>query len=205
MINAILVQVKHGLDLSSSLGTRLKEELYRMQSAGAKTYQSILLFVGSFVSDDNGLAKINNQLTHNHHKKTTWIQVQAAIDMWCIRGGSYRPIHSGKRLSEWLELQEKHIKKINDNPCEVFYPERPEYHGQYLEKIKDFRIALVTVPGLGKKRLDNLYDYMLTNNINLCLSDAMKLITECPKKVEKIPLWGKKSIESVRRWLYDTK
>jgi len=43
---AVLVQIKHGHDLSSSMGERLNTSLSRMHKAGAKPWQSILLFVG---------------------------------------------------------------------------------------------------------------------------------------------------------------
>ena len=78
---ALIIQVKHGHDITSSMGYRLRESIRKMRDMGCYPYQATLLFIGYIIPDKNGYALINNQLSYNKNRKSTWLQVQSAIGM----------------------------------------------------------------------------------------------------------------------------
>lgn len=206
---AIVVQIKHGHDLSSSVGVRMNESLYRMQKVGCKPWQSVLLFCGFLTLDFDGYAKINTQLSYHQNQKMKWIQVQAAINLWRFRGGCYDNVYSSRLLQDWLELQVSHLKKCTDEPVKQFWPDKPVMHSdnfdplQELEKVTDFRVTLMTCPGLGTIRINNFYDWMIENEYDLTLRQSLVLlVTEHERIVKEVKLWGVKTIQSVWIW-YD--
>ena len=208
---AIVVQIKHGHDLTSSVGTRMNDALTKMQGIGCKPWQSVLLFVGFLSRGNDGEALVNNHKAHGGENKK-WHQVQSAIDFWMYRGGVYNTVNSVKLLSDWLSLQEAHLIKVMKSPEKVFFPETPVMYGgngefdplQPLRKISDFRATLLTVPGLGVKRVNNLYQWMAMNGKPLTLRGAIECCVKDDREIIKdVPLWGDATIESVWRW-YNT-
>lgn len=210
---AIVVQIKHGHDLSSSVGVRMNESLYRMHEVGCKPWQSVLLFCGYLTPDKDGYAKINNQLSYHQNQKMKWIQVQAAINLWTFRGGCYHDVYASRLLQDWLELQESHLNKCNKEPIKQFWPNKPIMYQvdndnfdplQELEPVTDFRVTLMTCPRLGDKRINNFYDWMIVNGYDLTLRQALVLLTTEHKRIIKeVKLWGVKTIQSVWMW-YDS-
>lgn len=198
---AILVQVKHGHDLTSSLGNRLSESLWRMKQLEALPYQSVLLFVGYLTSTVEGLAKINNQLSYGDKKNITYKQVLAAINMWILRGGSYHNIYQDRLMEEFFEILESHIVKLSQRGIKKYWPEKPSYYDpQKLEKIDDFRATLKCCDGLGEKRINELYKFMIENNEELSLYNALSLISNRQKEIISLPYWGSGTIHKIRKW-----
>lgn len=208
---AVLVQIKHGHDLTSSFGTRINECIWRMQQTGAKSWQMVILFVGFANADKDGLLMVNNQYSHNEYKKATYKQYLGAKMAIRERGATFEEIVSARHLPNWIQLQENHLQNFKQK--KLVWPDKPIlYKGfgdfnpmQSLEKVNDFRIPLMTINGLGEKRVQNLYRWMIANKKPMTLRSAINcLCTEHKTIINEIDLWGSKTVESVWNW-YDKK
>jgi hypothetical protein len=108
---AILVQRKHGHDLSSSVGERLNMSLAKMQSIGATYPQCRLLFVGFMSVDKQGIATINKRETGMQ-----FFHLQGAISKWIDRGGVYESLPKGSLLHDWCRMKLRHLKEYANYP-----------------------------------------------------------------------------------------
>ncbi len=175
-----LVQIKIGHDLPQSIvDDRIKDSLSKMLQTGAQPWQCILLFIGSFISDENGLALINKQHTYGG-RKMTWDEVDLALDSWEVRGGRVKKIPSGKLLNRKLNNYQKIINKIVvDKETErIYYPKTPAYYEetvvgtnidpvtkewgnpQNLVTVDDSRNGMMAFPKMGNERVKLIWDWM---------------------------------------------
>ena len=60
---AILIQRKSGLDLSASVGERMNSSLAKMKSMNARSWQSLLLFIGVLTERKDGRGLIDGRDT----------------------------------------------------------------------------------------------------------------------------------------------
>ena len=192
---ALLVQRKHGRDLSSSVGERMNSSLARMREIGATQCQCVLLFIG-MLTEQNGEAIINRQNT-----KMQFFQVQSAISRWHDRGGVVETLHKASLVEQWCNMKVRHLEEYAEKPEREFFPDNPSVHKmdkvlQVLMPVKDARITLCTFPGIGEKTATLLMDEFIY------LSDAMAWLTfPDTKDSMKIKGIGKKTKEKAREWL----
>ena len=176
---ALLIQVKIAHDLTQSIEDgRMKDSLSRMLRTGAMPWQCILLFIG-FVGYSEESVLINKQAPYG--RKMTWGQVDLALNLWQLRGGSITfPLPSGKQLNEKLENYQRIVNKIIvDKETErIYYPKNPAYYeeiisdtnidpvtkewfnAQNLDPITDSRNAMKAFPGMGNERVKLIWDWM---------------------------------------------
>jgi len=176
---ALLIQVKIAHDLTQSIeDDRMKNSLSKMLQTGAMPWQCILLFIG-FVGYSEESVLINKQAPHG--RKMTWGQVDSALNLWQLRGGSITfPLPSGKRLNEKLENYQRIINKIIvDKETErLFYPITPAYieeitvdtdidpvtkewfNAQNLVTITDSRNGMMSFPDMGIERVKSIWEWM---------------------------------------------
>lgn len=181
---AILDQYKFGHDLVSSIiDGRLNEILARMQTTGAMISQCRLTFIGLLGYDNTkGYATINGQLTYGKYPMK-WIQIDAAIQRWIDRGGSYHPLASGKQIPLRLAGIQKRINEYYNGKTskkvwptklkqtEVIEPTNPHLRkwkvAQRIEVIDDLRPLLRQIPStrIGEEKANAIWQHMEDNGI----------------------------------------
>lgn len=181
---AILEQYKFGHDLIGSIiDGRLNESLARMQAIGAMISQCRLTFVGLLGYDNTkGYATINGQLSYGKCP-ILWLQVDAAIQRWIDRGGSYHPLASGKQIPLRLAGIQKRVNEYYNGKTskeiwpeklkqtEIIEPTNPYLRkwkvAQRIKKIDDLRPMLRQIPGarIGEEKANAIWQYMESNGI----------------------------------------
>lgn len=179
----LLVQLKFGGDLAESMiDGRLAEAQSRMKETGATPLQRILLFIGVAHKGDYDQLLINNQSIYgSRNLKFEHFITQKLL--WSARGGVFHEINSGKYLWDWLMASELLLKKLSQLDQKVIYPFAPALYEkeahldkqeaivrelterQQLIRIKDMRILLATLPGIGETRCDAIWDYLQDKSI----------------------------------------
>ncbi len=199
---ALLIQIKRGLDLPASLGTRLNNSLSKMFIAPRQA-QRVLLFVGFLhVDHDTGNAKIDGRnVALGDRGKVSYMSVVAALTKWNDRGGVYCNLPTAKHFSEWVEYRERHLAEYKNNRTKRVWPDNPILFDkptsndplQELRPIKDARITLATLPGIGHKKADDIWR---AGSMNLITS--LIHLTDGTIAVKGI---GKKTIENICQWV----
>jgi hypothetical protein len=193
---ALLVQRKHGLDLSQSVGERMNSSLSKMRQLGAKSSQCVLLFIGIMTNNSEGKATINRQDTH----MSFWA-LQSAISRWHDRGGVFESLPKSSLIEDWCNMKLRHIEEYKKQPDKEFFPSNPAVHRedeilQVLIPVVDPRITLCTFPGIGEKTATLLMDEFGT------LSDAVAWLTfPDTKGSTKVKGIGKVTKQKAREWL----
>lgn len=218
---AKLIQIKFGHDLPGSIvDGRLNEALSRMQSAGAETWQCLILFVGLLGCDyTTGKATINGQLTYGRNPMT-WYQVDCAIERWIDRGGSYNPLSSGKLIPvRFSGIQDRvneyasgnNIKKIIVKPpafTKVIEPTNPHLKkwkvAQKIVIMDDFRSMLCSIPGakIYTERAMAIFNYMRENKIHMSFNGFLAIVRD--GSIINVSGIGKKTLESIRQGIFET-
>ncbi len=193
---ALMVQRKHGLDLSSSVGERLNSSLAKMVATGAKQSQCILLFVGFLTEDDEGFAVINKQRAH-----MPFLSVQGAISKWHDRGGVYENLSRPKSLPEWCRMKLRHlneykqlpIKRVLQKPAKI-----EEFNSlQIPVLVEDGRNLLIVLPGIGLKTANILFKEFDGN-----VSEILCWLSDTDMKTkQKIKGIGPKTVENFRKFI----
>jgi hypothetical protein len=188
---AILVQVKHDADVLSYDNAR--EALVRMMEVAGRSSQRMLLFV-------------NNESSENYYEAA--MSVAAA---WTDRGGSYAELQSAEFFGKWLQIKEKRILKLQQEPKKsvLVAPDRfvddqlPPL--QSLEIIKDFRRALVAMRGVGPKFINEVYHNLIKWEIYPEFWIMLKVFTDEEGAEDIIKLkadrWGNGRRKALREWL----
>ncbi len=220
---AILDQYKFGHDLIASIiDGRLNEILARMQATGAMISQCRLSFIGMLGYDNTkGYATINGQLTYGKYPMK-WIQVDAAIERWIDRGGSYHPLASGKQIPLRLAGIQKRVneyyagetskkvwpKKLRQT--EIIEPTN-EYLKQWkvaqrIEVIDDLRPLLRQIPGarIDKGKVSAIWQYMEAHNIRQDLGGFADMLIGPKPEMLKVKGIGKKLINQIQWGLWHT-
>ena len=192
---ALLVQRKHGLDLSSSIGERLNKSLAKMQSVGARQCQCVLLFIGYLTSDDNGRGLINRQDTRHD-----FFTVQASLSKWHDRGGVVEHLPKASLLQGWLDMKLRHLLEYEQKGEKEFIKPAPVVHAkdeflQVLVPVNDGRVMLSVLPGIGPKTANILWEYFKGDT-----AEALCCLTH-PQTAHDIKGIGPKTIENVREYL----
>lgn len=193
---ALLIQRKHGHDLSSSIGQRMNSSLAKMQICGAKQSQCILLFIGILTINEYGEAVINRQTT----RQKFWV-VQAAISKWHDRGGVFENLARKSMIEQWMKMKLKHLKEYSANPTKEVWKKSPDIQVvdellQVLMPVNDARNTLASLPGIGPKTAQTLFNVFEGN-----VAEAICWLTNVSKEKQKIAGIGKKTTENIREWL----
>lgn len=209
---AVLVQMKRGLDLSSSVVDRMPASLARMHAVGARNSQCSLLFIGVLTCDVNGEGKINNQPIQNFNGQSYWVVV-SAMEKWMERGGVVTSLSRLNLLPDWLILKEKHLKEFHFvepvhtvyDPTDPLYEVEPDDPLQELVLVKDWRKTLMSFPGIGKTKIEALLsaiakEHSETGNDNaVTLGECIEWMTTW-SLIRRVPGYGKGIYQNIRKW-----
>jgi len=138
--------------------------------------QRVLLFIGILTYHDSGLAVLDGMLTD----KEFW-SVQAALSKWHDRGGVVEMLCRDSLLLPWLQMKERHLRGYTETPIKEVWPETTAYEEDSLQRlrpIKDQRITLATLPGIGAKRATALWDALKTSHADQTLAQAIVWLLE---------------------------
>ncbi len=218
-----LIQLKFGHDLPQSIvDGRLNEALARMQATGAMICQCYLSFVGLLGYDNTKeYATINGQLTYGK-VPMKWIQVDAAIERWIDRGGSYHPLASGKQIPLRLQGIQKRVNEYYNGKTskkvwptklkieKVIEPTNPHLRkwkvAQRIEVIDDLRPMFRQIPGarIGEEKANAIWQYMEDNGIRQDFSGFTDMLTGPKPEMLKVKGIGKKLINDCQWGLWHT-
>lgn len=195
---AILVQRKHGRDLSSSVGERMNKSLAKMIEVGTRCpYQRVLLHVGIMTCSSGDKAVINKQ-----QSRKQWVSVQSAISKWRGRGGTFEYISRATLLERWCNIQLRQMQEFKDKPVKKFMAAKPLVQElddflQVLVPVNDGRVLLACLPGIGAKMTSVLHNEFEHVYEALCwLTEPTNATTG--KRIKGV---GVKTIENVRGYL----
>lgn len=167
--NAVLVQVKRGLDFYSSIGTRINTALGRMADTGARKAQCVLVTTGYHLPDAEGVSVLghlrysqsNEPYLHIQRQSGTRIlyeSVLSELHRWSMRGGVYVPLPSTPALPHFLDVLESWLKDLERRPTKEVYPDVPRWFDesddplQPITLINDGRAVLASMRvGIGPK------------------------------------------------------
>lgn len=199
---AILVQLKFGSDLTSSITDgRLKDCIERMRIAPYAS-QRRLIYIGILAADKRGNAQLDGQTSH-----MSYTSVIRALDRFQHRGGTYTNVYHERWLPQVLADMEQEMMRFGVE--EEWFPSAPTFESDdVLEptaKVSDWRPALAAIPGIGPVKATNLRDAMLEADAADCYAQA--LVWAAADKHErkemriKIPLWGDRTHRAVREFI----
>lgn len=193
---AYLVQRKHGHDLISSIGERLNNSLAKMRSTGAKQSQCVLLFIGVLSANEYGEAVINRRKSN----RKFWT-VMGAINKWNDRGGVVDRLSKVSYIEPWCYMKERHLEEYAKNPVKEVWKSHLPIHEkeemfQTLQIVNDFRNTLVTLPGIGPKTANILWEEFEGNG-----AEIISWLTSTSKEKKKIYGVGDKTVENIREWM----
>ena len=203
---AILVQVKRGMDLPSSVGERLVASLVKMREIAPRQAQRVLLFTGILTCEKDGRAEIDGRRVSDNIAGANYWACQSSLEAWCERGGTVYTLSRVSLLPEWAKRKEARLKDYLENPVKRFFPQPPEMWPEENEDdplqtpqmIRDGRILLATLPGIGTEKANEVWRWAgastIWSLIGLTDLETLKLETR-PKGI------GSKTINAVRRHL----
>jgi len=207
---AVLVQIKRGHDIVSSIQDgRLHKSQSLMKSAGANSWQCILLYVGTLYNAE-GQAVINGVKAHMASSSSYWT-IRATFSKWIKRGGAIEEIPLVKMIPDWISMQERVLQDMIETPRKVFYPKR-ELHMpdtddaddplQELILIDDWRKTLNTFPGVGPTRIQALINAMTKNcpAQDITLFDTLVWLTT-PQYVKNVYGISANICNQARAWM----
>lgn len=197
---ALLVQRKSGGDLVHSIGDRLTTSLARMHVVTPRASQRVLLFTGTLTCDPNGEAVIDG---HSGGYGKFW-PVVAALARWGDRGGVVVQLPTDAFIPQWVEMRLKHLREYADpkETTRLVYPpadfpmDAPAADDplQLPILVRDGRVILAQLSGIGPKRAQQIWDYCDKN-----LGWALTLLTdEGSPELHKIPGIGVTTIRNIR-------
>lgn len=194
---AILIQRKHGRDLASSVGTRLNSSLSKMLKWGAIRPQCVLMFIGIMNCNRNNNAIINTQQTG----KSYW-SIKGATQKWVDRGGSYVELSRKSLIEPWCKMRIRHLAEYRKKHKKEIWPAPPEVQAQdkllqTLMPVYDGRVLLASIPGVGPKAANLLYE-----NFNGDIGAALCWLTYPQVKGKtQIKGIGKVTVANARKYL----
>jgi len=209
---ALFVQIKIGYDALNFDG--LHNFCARVQKAQIPKNQAILLRVGDYWKDENGLIRIRGNKPYGN---TTWRDFRKAMIACELRGITVFPecLQSMDELPEWIEDYQFTVnKKIEEGKREL-YPSRPVPQFQpddiWQEMVEvsedDWRYFLCAgLKGFGVTTANNVCDYLRDNlpHLNSTGYYALKVLTDENKKgkpAHNVKGWGDKSRAKLRALL----
>lgn len=198
---ALLVQRKSGDDLVSSMGPHLNSALDRMWTLTSRPGQCVLLFSGLLAADSNGMALINGRMASR-----TYFSVLGALSRWHDRGGVVEQVAGDDLIPGWCELKLSHLREYSTAEGEVkhFYPDTAlrvvdkSDPMQLLVQVRDGRVTLATLPGIGPKLAEDLWTWGGGNLARIL--DALSTPATL-KRADRPRGIGPATIRAVRAWM----
>lgn len=198
---ALLVQRKSGDDLINSLGAHLNSALDRMWTLTARPGQCVLLFSGVLTSDANGMALIDGRMANR-----SYMSVLGGLSRWHDRGGVVEQVAGDDFIPAWCDMKLTHLKEYSTPGGEVkhFYPDTAlrvvdkSDPMQMLIQVRDGRVTLATLPGIGAKTADELWIWGGGNLARIL--DAL-CTPATLKRADKPRGIGPATIRAVRAWM----
>ena len=130
-VGAIMIQLKIGGDLFASLGSRLNMSLAKMNQFKCQQWQRVLL-----------------SSIDTYHDENWYDTFETVSRLWSLRGGVAMLTTD---IEQWIETT---TNKMKDTNPKIVYPVLPH---QDLLPIKDARITIATLPGIGVKTAEKLW------------------------------------------------
>lgn len=177
----VLVQIKWGADLLSSINQRMSESISRMIKVAPKTYQRILLPVGYYFrspADGKILVGERKQTAENpfilwqkSYPAHNWKAYQTAMRRWTLRGGVIIPtVKDETDFIQWIDgmsvdLAELHqladsypvqarLYDDGESLASSYDPESDPF--QIIKPVDDARTMIASIPGFGPTMVNRL-------------------------------------------------
>ena len=210
---ALFVQIKIGYDVLNFDG--LHNFCARVQKARIPKNQAILLRVGDYWKDDDGLLRVRSSKPYGN---TSWRDFRRAMIACELRGVTVSPecLQSMDELPEWIEDYQSIVNKVSNEGKRELYPVRPvprfqpEDIWQEMIEVQPNDPRYIMVAGLdkfGEKRAISTFQYIVDNfphirvehdngkseYVGIKLYHFWKVLTdedEKGKAVHNIPGWG---------------
>ena len=198
---ALLVQRKSGDDLINSLGAHLNSALDRMWTLTHRPGQCVLLFGGALAADANGMAIIDGRMASR-----TYMSVLGGLSRWHDRGGVVEQVAADEYIPAWCDMKLAHLKEYSTPEGEVkhFYPDTSlrvvdkSDPMQMLVQVRDGRVTLATLPGIGAKTADDLWTWGDGNLARILDALCTPATLKSPNKPRGI---GPATVRAVRAWM----
>lgn len=158
---AVMVQIKRGVDLPSSVGGRLMESLARMSQHRVGHWQKLLLTAGIF-TEHNGRTRVNGRLVDLKILGSDWQKLETSRMAWVMAGGIEFNVPNNARIAPFLLRLERMLKEHKPGegytvfphvdplpPLHEFDPERPLVS---LTPAPPAMVFYASLPGIGSKR-----------------------------------------------------
>lgn len=199
---ALLVQIKRGLDLASSLGSHLWESLAKMRETGARQWQCVLLTTGVVLPAQDDRCIIAKPTVHIDGHVTweyfpaingaSYQSVESALRHWTWYGGVVVQLADESRVEAWARLTESRLLEKIERGVKEIWPSPPEFDDPLigLQRIRDWRTILAAFPGVGPAKATSLRQAMLEAGTRDTLVEALRWITSGLAR-QKAPGWGK--------------
>lgn len=207
---ALFVQIKIGYDVLNFDG--LHNFCARVQKAQIPKNQAILLWVGEYWRDDDGLLRVKGNKPYGN---TSWRDFRKAMIACELRGVTVFPeyLQSMDELFNWIEDYQAIINKISNEGKREIYPTRPtpqfqpEDIWQEIVEVSedDWRYFLCAgLKGFGVTTANNVDDYLKDNLLSSTGYYALKALTDEDDKnkpIHNVKGWGDKSRSKLRALL----
>lgn len=206
---ALFVQLKIDYDICSF--DQLHSSIARMQQCKIPKGQAVLLPIGEYWQDENGLLRVKGQKAFGD---TRYTALGTIYDMWSMRGGIVEPLppKDTDGLMGWIERKWSSIEKIEKEGTRDIYSPSPVFQPddiwQEVKEIKDWRKTLVSgLDNFGSKKANAIFNYIRDEtpeseyNFYFVLSILTDEDTNGKAIHSKVPLWGDASRKDLREKL----
>lgn len=163
----ILVQLKIGHDLISSMqDNRLPFCLAKFQTVAANSWQRWLIYTGNFKQSAAGETLLENKPTG-----LSWASFDGQLAAWGEGGGVYHNVPQVIHLNAFLQRRLTRLIELSSAGPKEVYPilHFPAEQGtgilRQLKPVKDFRVMLTALPGVGVGGAQKLWDFFDKNPV----------------------------------------
>lgn len=199
------IQRKSGYDLFSF--DALKRAIARMKACHIPSQQAILLSVGHFYPNDDGLCICNSKQPYG---QTTYASYQGLLARWIGRGGVHYNVNSEEDIPDFIEGLTGAYKKMAKGGRTIV-ADQPTLEAETLfQRVEELgpldfrRILRIGLEGYGETLAQNtqalLGKYSYPSNLFMALT-VLTGLSEKGKMVYNIKGWGMKSCLKLREIL----
>lgn len=197
---SLFVQIKIGYDILSF--DALHNFCARIQRAQIPKQQAILLRIGEYWEDENGLFRIKGSRPYG---QTTWQQYRRMLMSNMLRGITIYPecLSSVDELPQWIEDYQSVIEKIRSEGKRELYPQYlpPQFEvddiWQLVEEVDPNtweHLLCAGLKGFGQKTVQNIREYfdneLLRPPSGLTVLETLTDEDERGKAIHNIKSWG---------------
>ena len=196
---AMLIQLKVGTDLLTSITDgRLDTSLSRMQEAVPNSWQRWLLYIGNFMMGSKSALSLDGK-----PQRIRYWEFNGALSAWGEGGGIIANLPTPESIPKWLNSRQDRLKQYLAEPEKKFMPKPyfPNDTGTDLRQpkpVKDGRLVLAAIPGIGPDRATALWEFFDKN-----VAAALCFLTDpdALEREEKPANIGPKTIQQARETL----